>query len=156
MNWYVLCVKKGKEKKVSEALEGKDLEVYCPTCQEIRQWSDRKKKVETALFPSYVFVKLDDKNRNTVFDTPFIYKYLFWLGKPAIIQQKEIDIIDQWINGYYKVDYAPNKGDKIVVQSGPFKGQKAIIEEIGQKRLKLLLYKLGLHVSTNPNMVLAS
>tara|TARA_R110002020_G_scaffold475920_1_gene714552 strand:+ start:5566 stop:6036 length:471 start_codon:yes stop_codon:yes gene_type:complete len=156
MNWYVLCVKKGKEKKVAEALRKDNIEVYCPLSTEVRQWSDRKKKVETALFPAYVFIKLEPKDRNCVFITPFVFKYLFWLGKPAIVQDSEIEAIDKWQKGQYEVNYSLSRGDRVTLQSGPFKGQDAIIEEVGKKRLKMLLYKLGLQVNTSHSMVLAS
>jgi len=46
---------------------------------QIKQWSDRKKKTETPLIPSYVFVNIEEKNRNDVFEVPGVVRYLFWL-----------------------------------------------------------------------------
>jgi len=57
---------------------------------QIKQWSDRKKKTETPLIASYVFVNIEEKNRNDVFDIPGVVRYLFWLGKPAIVREVEI------------------------------------------------------------------
>ena len=156
MNWYVLCVKKGKELKVAEDLRASNIEVYCPMRREVRQWSDRKKKVQTPLFPTYIFVRLEAKDRNMVFSVPFILKYLFWLGKPAIVYDYEIKAITLWHAGEYANRIDMKSGDKIVIQQGPFKGHEAVIEEAGKKRVKLVLHKLGLQLNTGYNMVMAS
>ena len=46
LNWYVLYTTSRAEKKVAQRLEEKGLEVFLPMIEELRQWSDRKKKVE--------------------------------------------------------------------------------------------------------------
>ncbi len=45
MNWYVLYTKAQQELKVEKKLSDLGYEVYCPKTIEIRQWSDRKKKI---------------------------------------------------------------------------------------------------------------
>ena len=56
-NWYVVKTNSRAEKKVYERLEFLGLEVYLPLVITIKQWSDRKKKVEVPLisdvFPVY-------------------------------------------------------------------------------------------------------
>ena len=44
--WYALYVKPRSEKKVATRLTNLGFEVCVPTQQVMRQWSDRKKKVE--------------------------------------------------------------------------------------------------------------
>ena len=66
--------------------------------KEVRQWNDRKKKVEVPFFKSYVFVKLSEKERNLVFSVPNIIRYIFWLGKPAIIKEEEMDDLKHWLS----------------------------------------------------------
>ncbi len=90
MTWFVLYVKPQNEIKVGKALTALGIEVFCPTKKEVRQWSDRKKTVEVPLFKSYVFVKLEAQNRNQVFSVPGVVRYLFWLGKPAVVRDEEI------------------------------------------------------------------
>ena len=53
--WFVLCTKPRNELKVTERLTRIGVEVYTPTKIEVRQWSDRKKKVTIPLLPSMVF-----------------------------------------------------------------------------------------------------
>ncbi|OEY72374.1 transcription termination/antitermination protein NusG [Salegentibacter salarius] len=146
MSWYVLYTKPRTEKRVAESLEQMGVKVYCPLITEIKQWKDRRKKLKTPLFKSYVFIKLEEKNRNRVFDVPGVVRYLFWLGKPAIVRNEEIEVIQEWLDGE-KVDDAKvehlNEGDKISIKNGLFKDQEAIIREVGKRKMRLILPKLG-------------
>ena len=47
--WNVLHTKPRAEKKVTESLKNIGVDVYCPTVIEVRQWSDRKKKISKPL-----------------------------------------------------------------------------------------------------------
>jgi len=146
MSWYVLYTKPRTEKRVAERLEQMGVEVYCPLITEIKQWKDRKKKLKTPLFKSYVFIRLQENNRNQVFDVPGVVRYLFWLGKPAMVRNEEIMVIQEWLDGD-KVDDAKvehlNEGDQISIKNGVFKDQEAIIREVGKKKMRLILPKLG-------------
>ena len=146
MSWYVLYTKPRTEKRVAESLEQMGVKVYCPLITEIKQWKDRKKKLKTPLFKSYVFIKLEEKNRNRVFDVPGVVRYLFWLGKPAIVRNEEIEVIQEWLD-CEKVDDAKvdhlNQGDKISIKNGVFKDHEAIIREVGNRKMRLILPKLG-------------
>ena len=149
MDWYVLCVKPRCEKVAVKKLQDLNVEIYCPRIKEIKQWSDRKKVIETPLFKSYVFVKLNEKNRNIVFDVPEVTRYLFWLGKPAIVRNDEIEIIKDWISDE-KVESItlsnPKLGDEVIMKKGILKGQKATIQRIGKTDLRLIANSLGVVV----------
>lgn len=150
MNWYALYTKPRWEKKVAKELEQNGIECYCPTVTEVRQWSDRKKKVTTPLFKSYVFVRLTEKERARVFDVPGVVQYIFWLGKPAIIRDVEIETIKRWLEDDRVEDVEIGHltpGDKITISGGSFKGQEAIIDKVGRKRLRLVLKSLDCVVS---------
>lgn len=148
MNWYVLYTKPKNEKKVAKQLEEMGITVFCPLKTVVRQWSDRKRRVEEPLFSSYVFVKLDDKDRAKVFDAVGVVRYLFWLGKPAIIQDDEIEILKKWLSKDYKnietQTYAP--GTIINITEGPFMGQKAVLNEQRGKKLRLQLETIGIEI----------
>ncbi len=152
MSWYVLYTKPQTEKKVASRLEKIGIEVYCPLITEKRQWSDRIKKVSLPLFKSYVFVRISDKERNKVFDVPGVVRYMFWLGKPAIVKDYEIHVIESWLNNetVEKINLEDfNPGDRLVLKEGAFKNEKAIIREIGQKKMRLILPKMGCTIVIN-------
>ena len=146
MNWYVLYTKPKWEKKVAEQLTKNGIECYCPTVIKVRQWSDRKKKVEVPLFNSYVFVQLPEADRNVVFNSPGVVRYLFWLNKPAIVRSEEIDVIKKWLNTGFDADISVAKykvGDIVEVESGPFLSQKATVQEVNNTNYILVLESLG-------------
>lgn len=146
MNWYVLYTKPKWEKKVTEKLQQIGITAYCPVITKVQQWSDRKKKVVTPLFPSYVFVQIEEKDRNAVFVVTGVVRYLFWLGKPAIVRAQEIQDIQQWLSepDAYKVEVASwQVGDRIVLEQGVFKDQSAIVQEVKGKSYVLVLEALG-------------
>ena len=146
MNWYVIYTKPKWEKKVAEQLAEAGIDFYCPLITQIRQWSDRKKKVEVPLFNSYVFVQLDESERNSVFQSAGVVRYLFWLGKPAIVRHEEIEVIKKWINTSDAADIMVDRykiGDAIQLESGPFSAQKAIVQEVTNTYYVLVLESLG-------------
>lgn len=146
MNWYVIYTKPKWEKKVAEQLAEAGIDCYCPLITQIRQWSDRKKKVEVPLFNSYVFVQLDESERNSVFQSAGVVRYLFWLGKPAIVRHEEIEVIKKWLNTSDAADVIVENykiGDAIQLESGPFSAQKAIVQEVTNTHYVLVLESLG-------------
>ena len=146
MNWYVVYTKPKWEKKVAERLNEIGVVAYCPLVAKERQWSDRKKVVNVPLFNSYIFVQIEEQERNRVFEIPGAVRYLFWLGKPAMVKDSEIETIQHWLSApaTYAVSLdAWQKGDKIVLESGPFVSQSAIIQEVKQNHYIMILESLG-------------
>lgn len=149
MTWFALYTKPKWEKKVADRIEKSGIEVYCPMVTQIKQWSDRKKKVETPLIPSYVFVNIAEKNRNDVFDIPGVVRYLFWLGKPAIVREVEILALKESLKETLSsVEISAYKtGDTINISSGPFKGKEGTIKQVGKNRMQLVLKELGMLIT---------
>ncbi len=146
MNWYVVYTKPKWEKKVAEQLVQMGIDCYSPLVTQVRQWSDRKKKVEVPLFNSYVFVRLNEADRNLVFQSSGVVRYLFWLGKPAIVRDEEIDTIKKWLSvpDQYEISVSSLQvGAKVVLESGPFKSQQAIVQEVNKTSYTLVLESMG-------------
>ncbi|OXA71447.1 antitermination protein NusG [Flavobacterium aquidurense] len=145
-NWYVVYTKPKWEKKVAEKLTEAGIECYCPLITQIKQWSDRKKAIEVPLFNSYVFVQLEDGNRNAVFQVSGVVRYLFWLGKPAIVKDGEIEIIKTSLSAPNLSDISVTSiqvGDRIKLETGAFSNQDAIVQEISNTYYTLVLESLG-------------
>ncbi|WP_036151648.1 UpxY family transcription antiterminator [Maribacter forsetii] len=145
-NWYVLYVKPKNEKKVAKRLSSHQLDVYCPMIKEVKQWSDRKKTIEVPLFKSYVFVNITECDRQKVFEVPGVVRYLFWLGKPAIVRDIEMETLKKWLSDDTVENYSLTKlesGDRVAIKYGALKDQKAEIIEVGKKRVKLVLEGMG-------------
>ncbi|CAM3674009.1 UpxY family transcription antiterminator [Flavobacterium chungbukense] len=146
MNWYVIYTKPKWEKKVADKLQQLGIECYCPLITQVKQWSDRKKKIEVPLFNSYVFVQIADSERSSVFQVAGVIRYLFWLGKPAIVKDEEINIIKTNLKAPNISDVSVSTlqvGDKIKLESGAFSNQSAIVQEVSNNYYILVLETLG-------------
>ena len=91
--WNVIYTAPRAELKVAKRLSDMGYTVYCPTRKEVRQWSDRKKKLTIPVLPSMVLINIDHRIRNQVFDIPGTIRYMFWLGKIAKVTDKEITLL---------------------------------------------------------------
>ncbi|HEY6143565.1 MAG TPA: UpxY family transcription antiterminator [Flavobacterium sp.] len=146
MNWYVVYTKPKWEKKVAERLNEIGVVAYCPLVTKTSQWSDRKKVISVPLFNSYVFVQIEEKERNRVFETPGVVRYLFWLGKPATVRDSEIEAVKNWLSvpsAYDVILDKWKKGDKVVLESGLFANQFATIHEVKPNHYILILESMG-------------
>lgn len=146
MKWYALYTRPRNEKKVAQGLASLGIEVYCPMVTQVRQWSDRKKKIALPVIPSYVFVRIAEAKRSKVFDVPGVVRYLYWLGQPAVITDDEIEKLRESLqHPILEVSlrqYEP--GQKIQIPTGAFEGQKAEVQEIRKDKITVVLEKLGI------------
>ena len=90
MYWLVLYTNPQAEMKVAERLIRIGIEAYCPSRIEIRQRSDRKKKIFVPLLPSMVLVNIEEREKNKVFDVQGVVRYLYWLGQPTKVSFDEV------------------------------------------------------------------
>lgn len=149
MPWFAIYTRPKNEKKVAEQLLKIGIEAYCPVVTQMKQWSDRKKKVESPLISSYVFVNLEEKKRNTVFEVHGIVRYLYWLGKPAIIQDHEINLLKHNLKGILTSVEVEGiqPGDSLTITKGPFQGKEGIVSQVEKNKIRLVLKELGVLVT---------
>ena len=152
MNWYVLYTKSRFEKSVSEKLGLLGIEVYCPILKRKKLWSDRWKLVEEPLFRSYCFVQLEDKDKDNVFNVPGVVRYVYHCGRPAIIREKEMDLLKSWLMQYDHDSIQSetlNVSDRIRIRSGALMDKEAEVLESKGNYALLLLEDLGLQVKVD-------
>jgi len=151
-NWFVLYTKPRQELKVVDELSKIGINSYCPTVKMIKQYSDRKKKIEKPLIPSYIMVYIEESKRKSVFSIPGIVRYLFWLGKPAMVHENEINIMKKHLEGVYS-SISISKliiGQMYKISEGPLAGNKGKIVEMKKNKVKLELASLGMTVVLKP------
>ena len=149
MKWLVLYTKLNFEIRVSQALNAMGIKAYCPTYKKVVQYSDRKKKVEKPLLPSYVLVHISEAERSKVFVVPGVVRYVFWLGKAAEVRTQEIEALRNSLKGIIKDISIKQltKGSRYTIPQGPFKGQEGTVVKHLKNKLKLELTGLGLLVT---------
>ena len=148
MNWYVLHTKPRSEKKVEEQLLSLGINAYCPTRSETKIWSDRKKRICKPVLPSMVLVNINDNDINRVFESPLVVRYMFWLGKRAIVRQSEIDVLKKYLDGSYNLISSNlssiNIGDDFKLPS--FNNEKGIVSKISNNNIWIYLKCIGYSV----------
>lgn len=144
--WYVVYTRPRWEKKVADQLSRKKIDYYCPLNRVHRQWSDRKKIVLEPLFSAYVFVQIDETEQLQVRLTDGVINFVYWLGKPAVIKNDEINAIREFLSDYRDVRIEKtevNLHDNVRILGGPLVMQKGQVVSVKNKTVKVILPSLG-------------
>jgi transcriptional antiterminator RfaH len=150
LQWYALYTKPRSEKTVAQQLHDLNIEVYCPLVETVKIWSDRKKKVKEPLFKSYVFVRIGEAERERVFMARGVVRFVYWLGKPALVRDQEILAIKDFLSetssmdGLRTVSFAYMQELDIV--QGPLKGARGKFLYRNKSRLILQIESLGISI----------
>jgi transcription antitermination factor NusG len=144
--WYAVYTKPRWEKKVNELFTERGIESFCPLNKVHKQWSDRVKLVEEPLFKSYVFVHVPRDEQAEVRMVNGVLNFVYWLGKPAVIRQSEIDRIRRFLNQHENVsvealELKPN--DNVVIRSGILMDKKAKVLRAFGNRVEVAIESLG-------------
>lgn len=131
-HWYVFYTKSRQEKKVQDLLLKNGYEVFLPMQKVMRQWSDRKKKVEVPLFNSYIFVKDFDYRIADILKTPGVAWNIRHNGKPAVLRQDEFELIQRFITTGYFLETTGEVesfevGDRAKIIDGPLAGVRGVL-----------------------------
>ena len=147
--WFVVYTRPQQELKVASQLTAIGITNYCPTITLVKQYSDRKKKVTRPLLSSYVMIELEEKERNKVFACNGIVRYLFFLGKPAVVPASDITLMQNHLNGVYNDSKVTtfSVGDSYTIPQGPFSGNCGKVVEINKTKVKLELASLGMRIT---------
>jgi transcription antitermination factor NusG len=144
--WFAVYTRPRWEKKVAEILTRRKIENYCPLNKVLRQWSDRKKVIQEPLFTSYVFVRVLEPDVASLKRFNGVINPVYWLGKPAVIRDSEIDTVRKFLSEYsnIKLEKTPvNVNDKIRVLSGPLMDLEGKVLSIANNTIKITLPSLG-------------
>ena len=140
LKWFAVYTHSRAEKKVNERAMKAGFDTFLPLITTVKQWSDRKKKVEVPLINSYVFVHTRKENLNSLLNIPGVLNILKYLGKPAIVKDIEIANLKIVINVVEEVQFIDSidltKGEDVEVINGPFSGLLAkYIDVAGKHRV---------------------
>ncbi len=147
--WYVLYVNVRHEKKVYEKLQEKKIESYLPMVSRVKQWSDRKKRVEEPLFTGYVFVKLPEHELDQPLYVNGVLNYLSFGKQKAIVKQSEIDNLRYLINNGYQLNGLQEDikiGERVKITMASFKNEIAVVQKLLQNKAILFFEGLKLNL----------
>jgi transcription antitermination factor NusG len=127
-NWYAAYTRFRYEKRVAEILEYWRVEHYLPLYEAVHRWKDRKARLQLPLFPSYVFVRLDLRDRMNVLTVPGVIR-LVGHPHPAPLSGREVEAIRDYLSHSLPVEpYAYLTSGRLVrIKAGPLAGLEGII-----------------------------
>jgi transcription antitermination factor NusG len=138
--WYAIHTRSRHEKRVAAELEQKGLRTFLPLRTEMRNWSDRRMKVEVPLFTCYVFVNItrSPETRVAVLRTPGTLSFVGGNHLESAIPDNEIENLQQILEK--KVSFSSHPflqiGQKVRVRGGALNGVEGILNRInGSDRL---------------------
>ena len=134
--WIAALVQSCLEKKVGERLDKLGVENYIPTQTVIRQWSDRKKKIERVVIPMIVFIRTDEMTERRLRMQTYIRKILSYPGQweAAVIPDAQIDRLKFMLrhaeSSVELLEQTLQVGEAIRVSRGPLKGLEGEIYQV--------------------------
>jgi|SRR5687767_8803174 transcription antitermination factor NusG len=129
VNWYVVYTRPKSERKVASSITDMGIESYLPMHRVVRQWSDRRKRIEVPLFPNYVFVRVTPLIRQSLYSIKEVVRFVSIEKRPVIVREKEIEAIQRVLGADTEVwteEYFP-EGAIVKVASGPFAGIEGVV-----------------------------
>ncbi len=140
-NWYVLYTAPRAEKQVKQRLDAQGVKSWLPLHKTPRVWSDRVKIVEIPLFSSYIFVYCREDELRGLLTIYGAVRIVYYNQKPAIVRQKEIDAIEQFLEQAANHPLCP--GDEVEILCGAMKNVSGKIKKIKKTHLFLYLEPLA-------------
>ena len=156
--WYACRTRSRSEKRVARLLVDRDIGAYLPVVPLVRQWADRRRIVEFALFPGYVFAHFGLTELYGVLSVPGIATVVRLGGRLVPIRDAEIENIRRVAAGLAARKMRPEPvpfqtGDPVRVVDGPFRGVTGVVIEVrGRRRVLVGLYAIGLGISIDVDM----
>ena len=127
--WYAAYTCSRHEKRIAQQLQDRGIEHFLPTYRSVRRWKDRKKELELALFPGYVFVRLELINRLQVLQLPGVVRFVSFNGQPTPLPEDNIEALRNGLSNNVRAEHHPflSVGRRVKVVCGPLCGAQGIL-----------------------------
>jgi transcription antitermination factor NusG len=128
-SWYAAYVCVRHEKMVARQFASRELECFLPMYRTVHRWKDRYKSLDLALFPGYVFVRIELRDRVRVLQVPSVVSLVGFDGRPVPIHDNEIEILRHGLEEQVRIEPHPymKEGRKVRIKAGPFVGTEGIL-----------------------------
>src|ERR1700728_728379 len=128
-NWYALYTCARHEKQVARQIEQRHISCFLPLYRSVRRWKDRRKELELALFPGYVFVRIALEDRLRVLQLASVVRFVSFNGRPLPLPQGEMDTLMNGLRSGVRAEPHPylTVGRRVSVKHGPLAGSQGIL-----------------------------
>jgi transcription antitermination factor NusG len=136
--WYALQVRARAESSVEWCLRNKGYETFLPSIKQSRRYFDRLKVINVAVFPGYLFCRLDIRRRLPILTTPGVGRIVGRGGVPEPVLECEVESLIAMVRSGVAAQPWPymHSGDRVRIAFGAFAGTEGIlVSEKGLDRL---------------------
>ena len=149
-NWYAAFTLPQHEKSVAKQLEIREIESFLPTYQTIRVWKNRQRmKIVLPLFPTYLFVHIDPRQRAKVLQAPGVLQIVGNGRESVPLPDAEIELLR---SGLREERIEPYRdlivGTKVRIRSGVMQGvEGTLVKKNDSMRFVLTLKLINQHAA---------
>jgi transcription antitermination factor NusG len=143
--WFALKVRVRGEPQVAQVLRRREYECVLPTYPNRRRYSDRLKRIDTALFPGYVFCRFDPLRRLPILTTPGVEHVVSLARVPQPVPDAEMAAIQQIMQSGVLARPWPylRVGQRVRIEQGSLLGiEGLLVQERGKDRLVVSVHLL--------------
>jgi len=144
VHWYALYTKPRHEFRVNDQLLTNNFNTYLPVLKELRQWHDRKKRINSPLFPGYLFIRcqMDKINYYNILNIKGIV-YVVGNKWPSLskIPDNQISSMKLTLESKLPVNVISSlkKGDHIYIKSGVLQGVVGTLVRKNNSRMCIVI-----------------
>lgn len=130
LRWYVAQTRSRHEKCVEIQLGRHAIQSFLPLFDSVRQWTDRRVRLQLPLFPGYVFVKVAWTGRLRVLQIPSVVRLVGFGGVPAILEDAEVERLRCALAEGIRAEPHPflRTGRRVKIRTGPLAGCEGILK----------------------------
>ena len=148
--WYAVYTLPQNEKSTAKHLDLRGIENFLPTYETLRTWKNRQKvKITLPLFPAYLFVHIDSRERIKVLQTPGV---LHLVGSPrgaVPVVDGEVELLRKGLCGRRMEPFRELVvGEKVRIKHGVMQGlQGTLVRRSNGLRFVLTVEAINQHAA---------
>ena len=153
-SWLAAYTRSRHELTVANQFQQKGLDALLPTYRRLSRWSDRIRRIDTPLFPGYVFVRVGDAERRCVLQTVGVVSIVCRSGRPVPLSNADVEKLRLCTANPSAVEPHPylRVGQRVRVKHGPFRGWEGVlVQKKNSTRLIITVEQIMKSVSIDLN-----
>jgi transcription antitermination factor NusG len=128
-NWFAAYTSSRHEKRVASQLKERHVESFCPLYSARHRWKNRAESdVRLPLFPNYVFVQIEPRERRRVLEVPGVLSLVSFGRKLAALPTREVEALRSSV-GQMTIEPHPYLviGERVRITTGAMVGIEGVL-----------------------------
>jgi transcription antitermination factor NusG len=142
--WFAAYTFSCQEKRVAQHLATRGIEFFLPVHRNISHWKNGLRMlIEKPLFPGYVFVKIDGREKIRVLELSGVHSIVGVGPQPIPLPYEEIEALRRGLASSNAEPHPMVKtGERVMIRNGPLAGMTGIV--LSQKNTTRVILTLNL------------